>query len=227
VLRRAKQEDAGSAAEARSVMLALAVEFLLVAPMRVGNLTGLEHDRHLLEIGSGRSRNRHILIPAQETKTGVPFEMLVPAESAALLDVYIETYRPRLCAGPSPFLFPSGKGGRRDTISFSSAISRFIEKETGIKMHVHLFRQLAGKLHLDAHPDDLETVRRVLGHASSTTTARYYAELRIDQAFGRYDQTLAGLRATDCVAPKRRPKSPKPAPARKSPEPPKTTEPNS
>jgi integrase len=196
VLKEAKRDKAGTPAEARRVLLATAVEFLIVAPMRVGNLTGLEHSRHILEIGRGRASNRHIIVPAEETKTDVAFEMILPADSAAVLDVYLKTYRPRVCAVPSPYLFPNADGGRRSTIPFSKAISDFIEKETGIRMHVHLFRHLAGKFHLDAHPNDLETVRQVLGHASTATTARHYAELRTDQSMQRYDQTVADLRAS-------------------------------
>jgi integrase len=196
VLQQAKREKGGSPAQARRVMLAAAVELLLVAPMRVGNLTGLEHDRHFVEVGRGHRRNRYIIIPEHETKTGAPFEVILPEGSALLIDAYLKTYRSRICAVPSAFLFPNSDGARRGTISFSKSISDFVLKETGIKMHVHLFRQLAGKLYLDAHPSDLETVRRVLGHTTTATTARYYAEQRTSQAFGAYDQTLSKLRAS-------------------------------
>ena len=196
VLGRAKREKVGDRAEARRVMLATAVEFLIVAPMRIDNLTGLDHERHLVEFGRGRYRNRHIVIPAGETKTIAHFEMILPPASTEILDAYLKTYRSRVCPAPSAYLFPNEVGGRRNTISFSKAISAFVERETGLKMHAHLFRQLAGKIHLDANPSDIETVRRVLGHTNSATTARYYAEQRTGQAFAQYDSTVAGLRAS-------------------------------
>ena len=191
VFERARRENIKTPAEARRVMLAVAVEFLIVAPMRIGNLTGLEHERHLVDIRRGAKRNRHIVIPGFETKTDAPFEMMLPEQTAALIDVYRKVYRARICSVPSAYLFPNSDGTRRNTVSFSRAISIFIERETGIKMHAHLFRQLAGKLHLDAHPNDLETVRRVLGHTSTTTTARHYAEQRTGQAYEQYDRTIA------------------------------------
>ena len=61
-------------------------------------------------------------------------------------------------------------------------------------MNVHLFRHVAAKLHLDAHPEDIETARRVLGHRSMTTTLKAYAETKTAAAFRRYDGMIATLR---------------------------------
>lgn len=189
------REKPGTAAGARRIIGALAVEFLLVAPMRVGNLVGMEHERHLLTLGRGRDRNRHILIPGQETKTGKPFEMLLPPETARLLEIYLDTYRHGICPGPSPFLFPNKDGESRSTIAFSRLIQLFVFRETGLRVHAHLFRQLAGKLHLDLHPNDIETVRLLFGHTNSSTTRRYYTEQKTDQAYARYDGTITRLRS--------------------------------
>lgn len=51
VVDKAQRERVGDEAEARLVMLALAVELLIFAPMRVGNLTALELERHITTIG--------------------------------------------------------------------------------------------------------------------------------------------------------------------------------
>ena len=51
VARRAATSKAGTIEDARSVMLALAVELLTVAPMRIDNLTNLDVERHVLESG--------------------------------------------------------------------------------------------------------------------------------------------------------------------------------
>jgi len=59
----------------------------------------------------------------------------------------------------------------------------------------HLFRQLAAKLYLEAHPEDLETVRRILGHTSQRTTSRSYADIRTAAAFRRFDDMIAGRSA--------------------------------
>lgn len=188
---RAKDRDV-----AHDVMLALAVELLTVAPMRIDNLVGLELERHVLSIRRGSKRVWHIAIPGHQTKNGVPFEVALPADTAQVLEAYLDAYRPRLAETAGPFLFPAPGGGRRSTIPFATAISKFIFRQTGLKMHVHLFRHLAAKFYLEAHPEDIETPRRLLGHRSSATTSRSYAELRTDDAYRRYDRVLAMQKET-------------------------------
>jgi integrase len=180
--------------QARRVMYAVAVEILLLAPMRVRNLTNFDYTRHLVQFGRGPKSSWHIVIPGEETKNGQPLELSLPANSVALIKAYIDLFRPLLCAVPSPYLFPARDGGPRDVIAFSRSISMFVSRETGINMHAHLFRHLAGKLHLDANPTDIETVRRMLGHRSTTTTLNYYTGQRTNQAYREYDKTLARLR---------------------------------
>jgi integrase len=198
---RGKSSDRKSALR---VMLAFAVELLIVAPMRIDNLTGLDVERHIVVVQGARGETRHIVIPADDTKMATPFEMELPAESLRLLTQYLSAFRPLLCAVENQWLFPGPAGQRGSTVSFSTAISRFIRRETGFVMNVHLFRHLAGKVHLTAHPEDIETVRRVLGHSSSATIIRAYSELRTDQAFQRYDATVSRLRDEERRTPRPR-----------------------
>ena len=185
--------------EALRAMLAFAVHLLAVTLLRVNNLAGLDLAHHFVVHGSGRQRTVHIVIPAQETKTSMHFERELPEASARLLDRYVTKYRPLLCPGDNPWLFPNDVGGRRCTVSFSQAISRFIRHDTGLKMHAHLFRHLGVKLHQSAHPDDMETPRRLLGHSSMAMLRKAYAEMQGDAAHKRYDQTLGRLLAASQV----------------------------
>jgi integrase len=191
---RGKSSDRMSALR---VMLASAVELLIVAPMRIDNLTSLDLERHIVVVNGVRGATRHIVIPAGDTKMDTPFEMEIPARTLKLLDEYIGTYRSRLCAVENQWLFPGAGGQRRSTVSFATAISKFILRETGLVMNAHLFRHIAAKLHLTAHPEDIETVRRLLGHSSSSSIIRGYSELRTGQAFQRYDHTISQLRGED------------------------------
>src|SRR5690349_747372 len=120
--------------------------------------------------------------------------MALPRESAERLAEDLRTYRSRLTPVPSPWLFPGYGGKRRNTEAFARLISEFVLRETGIRMHVHLFRHLAVKLHLEAHPEDVETARRILGHKSLRTTLRAYADVKNATAFRRYDELIASLR---------------------------------
>ena len=192
VLRQVQEGNTGSQADAIRVMFALAVEILIVAPMRVRNLCELDIDRHLIVTRRGRARHLHISIA--KTKTDARFERGLPPQTIAMLDLFVGTYRQRVCDAPGSLLFPGRGGACRAVTRFSTAISEFICRETGLVMHPHLFRHLSIKLHLCRHPDDMETARLMLGHVSSATTERTYAENRTDHAFKRWDGTLAALR---------------------------------
>ena len=69
---------------------------------------------------------------------------------------------------------------------------------TGLEVHPHLFRHLAAKLHLEAHPGDYETVRRLLGHKKMDTTVGFYAPISTKAAYASYAKVLNGYgRGTD------------------------------
>lgn len=188
------QQTTPTAAQARRVMLAMAVELLLASALRGANLVALEVERHFSDIRQGRVVVRHLVIPAAEMKGNEDFEMPLPDRTRDMLDEYLAIYWPVLAPEGSPFLFPGKAGRGRDKIHFAEAVSSFILRETGLKMHLHLFRHLAVKLHLDSHPDDIETPRRFLQHKSSKTTLTHYAEVRSERAFATHHQTLADQR---------------------------------
>ena len=193
VLRRVEKAQTGSRKDALRVMFALAVEILTRAPMRVSNLCAFDLERDLVETRRGAKRHRRISIDAARTKTTVRFERHMAASTSALLDVYLSTYRERVCYSPGTLLFPGLQGEERAVTRFSTAISEFIYRESGLTMNPHLFRHLLVKLHGRLHPDDTETGRLTLGHTTSATIARNYAESRTDSAFAQWDDTLARL----------------------------------
>jgi integrase len=179
--------------DARRVELALAVDLLTVAPMRIKNLAALNLERHLKIERRGREVVVDIFIPPEEAKGDAPLHMPLPASSVRLLLLYLDRYRGR-SGDPGPWLFP-GRDGPRNPSAFGGAISDFIKRETGLLVNPHLFRHIATKLHLDFHPDAIETMRRVLGHSSVEVTSRAYAEFDTARAFKRYGQTLDRLKA--------------------------------
>ncbi|MDR3517506.1 MAG: hypothetical protein P4M00_17005, partial [Azospirillaceae bacterium] len=114
------------------MMCAVAVNLLTVAPMRINNLAGLEVDRHFVTTRRGKSTKTHLVIPPEETKTGVPFELELPVPTERLLARYRREFLPQLSDTPSPFLFPRESGERRQTGSFAVLLGRFIKRETGL-----------------------------------------------------------------------------------------------
>ena len=181
--------------DALRAQYAMIVELLTVAPMRFANVAWLDLDRHVITTGRGARQVTHLVIPAHEVKNSEPLEVVLPADTVAMLAVYRTRYLPLICATPTPLLFPSDKGRRRNTGTFSTGMKTFIARETGLVMNAHLFRHLGVTLYLTRHPDDLETARRILGHKSIVTTMRFYAEIKTAACFARYDKMIEGLRS--------------------------------
>jgi integrase/recombinase XerD len=189
------RKDDGTVTAAKRAMRALAVELLIHVPMRISNLAGIETSRHLVPIRTRSAVTVHLVIPGEETKNGVPIEMQLPVATIELLAIYPERYHPRLAPGGSNWLFPGVKGERCSRIAFGLALSKFVRRETGLVMNPHLFRHLAVKLHLDAHPDDHGTTQRLLGHKNGATTQKYYEGFQTASAFRRFCGVIGDLRA--------------------------------
>ena len=178
------------------VMYALQVALLLAVPLRAKNLTALKLGENVIETGNGKTREVRLFLSREETKTHSDFTAVLPGRVVALLDAWKEVWRPLVLNSPSPYLFPNASGELRSRGSLSSKICRFVERETGLKMNVHLFRHLSAKLYLRFDPGGLETVRQLLGHTTIKTTLKAYADFQTEPAFLRLEDALLGLYET-------------------------------
>lgn len=194
VLRRvinAKRLNRSDLVEAQA---ALAVQMLLDAPVRIGNLASIDLDRHVLRSGEGRNRRVHLYFPAAEVKNDRALELPLTTETVEFLDLYIEHIRPRSVRSPNAFLFPGASNNPKGSALLSSQIGDFMHKHVGLRVSAHKFRHLIGYLFLKQNPGAHEVVRQLLGHKSIDTTIRYYASLEQDEAFELYDSFLDELR---------------------------------
>jgi integrase len=173
--------------EAARVQSALAIGILLVAPMRIKNLSAL-HARHFVRTRIGGPR--HIVIPSEEVKNRTPLAFAVPAELDEAIDVYLTRCRPLLTDDPDGAVFPARKGGAKTPGQLAQQIKRTICQETGIDLNLHAFRHLAALLFLKEHPGEYETTRLILGHKSIDTTVRAYCGLEQSDALRRYDALI-------------------------------------
>ncbi len=181
---------------ALKVQMALAIEFLIIAQIRVGNLVRLDHNRHFHWARFDGRRVLHLVIPAAEVKNDVDLEFPLPTETAALLDLYMGSYQPTLIGtGSSSLVFPGRDGGPKNQPGLSRQISATIKRETGLVMNPHLFRHLGAHLVLERHPGNYEEVRRVLGHKKIDTTIENYAGLETAAAVRRFDDVILERRA--------------------------------
>ena len=172
--------------------LAVAIEILLMAPIRIGNLARLDLERHLVR--PGRGNGFHIVIEPEEVKNREPLEYPLPAETVQLIERYLCNHRPYLAPLSSTALFPGRGGGPKHPQAFGLQISQTVRHHTGLRVHAHLFRHIAGKLFLDANPGAYEVIRRVLGHRSIDTTTSYYTGLETAAAVRHFDNTILKLR---------------------------------
>ena len=185
---------------ALDVQIALIHELMLIAPMRFGNLTRLNLDRHFRFEGAGRHRRVFIVINPEEVKNSQPLEFELLEPTIRLLDLYLQEYRPRLLHGPEEsWLFPGAKGGHKHQVTLSQQICRAIERVVGLDFNPHLYRHVAAYFYLEQHPGDYETVRQLLGHTSVATTMMFYAVFEAITARKRYAELILERR-TDGLA---------------------------
>jgi integrase len=189
--------------------LAAAIEILLMAPVRMGNLAKLDIEQDLVRPGRGRAL--HIVIGAEKVKNREPLEHPLPPGSIDLVERYIREFRPHLTSAGNTALFPGIGAGSKNQAFFGTQISRTIRVHTGLRIHPHLFRHITAKLFLDANPGNYEVVRRTLGHRSIDTTNAFYTGLETAAAVRHFDETILRLRREGGMSRHKRPKERNPS----------------
>ncbi|MCF1457984.1 MAG: site-specific integrase [Shewanella sp.] len=180
--------------QAVAVQIALAIELLLMAPMRINNLVSLELGKQVI-LPHRKGGPVTISLCEHEVKNEFAQEYPLPEETSALLHLYLSVHRPHLLKHPdATWLFPGDKGGHKLPQTMALQISQTLSRELGLTLTPHQFRHLAAKLQLDAHPGSYETVRRLLGHKSIKTTTHFYTGLESRQAVAHFDQLLTKIR---------------------------------
>ena len=193
VLKRVSGSEAPSRHDCVQVMNALIVAMQQRVPIRSKNLAELELGVNVIDFGLGKRRIVKIHLQGPHTKTGEEYEAPLPSHLFPLLDAWLRDYRPRVCPHPSRFLFPNSRGEARNRDGLATQVKDFIKRETGLTVNMHFFRHLAVKVVTDAGPGGLAG-SQLLGHTSTRTTARAYANLKAAPAFRAVDETLSKLK---------------------------------
>ena len=175
------------------VQAALAIEILLNAPMRVGNLASLNLERHLKPIKVKREYRTHIHIPAHAVKNDVALDYELGTDATVMLNYYLAKARPVLMKESSDFLFPAMDGGPKISNGLSNLIKATILEHTGLTINAHLFRSIAGKIHSLVQPGDITTLSHVLNN-SLRTAMKAYAQFERRSALEHYQNSLAVAR---------------------------------
>lgn len=151
----------------------IAIDILLVAPLRLQNLIELNWRRHFKE-PKGSDGPLTLYIPKSQTKSGkreLTFEL--PEDVARKIRWYRRHILPALGADPNGDLFVTERGARKTAPTLRVQITQAVEEQVGVHMTPHQFRHFAAMTFLEEHPDSFQTVTDLLGHSWSKTTQIY------------------------------------------------------
>jgi integrase len=168
--------------------VAIAVDILLVAPLRPQNLIALNWSKHIRE-PNGSKGALSLFIPKQETKSGkrdLTFE--IPAETAQRIRWYRREILGGLGADIQGPLFVNKHGLAKSQETLSEQITDAVARHVGIHMTPHQFRHFAAALYLEEHPEGFQSVSDLLGHAWAKTTLVYAgsSSRRASRAYGAH-----------------------------------------
>jgi integrase len=173
--------------------VAIAIDILLATPLRPQNLSALSWRDNFSEPNGPRGK-LVLHIAARHTKTKKQdFIAEMPDEVARRLRWYRRHVMPRLGADQKGHLFVSDSGRRKRQETISKQITDALANHVGIHMTPHQFRHFGATSYLERHPEDFETARALLGHASTKTT-RIYAGSSSRRASRAYNQHLLAQR---------------------------------
>jgi len=172
---------------------AVAIEVLLIAPIRIQNLIHLELGVHFRSYFRDGDRTVCLVIPPDTVKNSMPLEFELPSETLELIGDYLTNYRRHLTSSSTVMLFPGGVDGHKGP-ALSTQIKNEIRRYTGLQVHSHAFRHIAAKLHLMRWPNDYLRISLVLGHKSVETTRMFYSQLEMRSVAREYAQEVLAKR---------------------------------
>jgi integrase/recombinase XerD len=183
----------------------LIIAFLAYRPIRMRNLAMIACGQHLIRSGTGW----RLVFTADETKTGQPIEMAFPGDLVDHLERYLAVHRPVLLnvgmrhgRPPTDALWVSSHGQAACASTIAVQVKACTRAAFGQAVNPHLFRDCAATSIALNDPTHARIIAGILGHATLTTSERYYNQAQSVDAGRRYQATIAGLRkSADRVLP--------------------------
>ena len=178
----------------RTAQVAVAIQLLLVAPMRLHRLAALRVDRELRR-PSGSSRSMSIVLARDGHGREMPLEYPVAGHAKQLVDEFLERFHRGDDANADRWLFARPGGGPVTASGLRDGIARETGRALGIALTPGRFRHLAAVLVLHQRPGDLGLVRGLLGHRDARTTAQLYAGIGTRGAAAVYGAMIERARS--------------------------------
>lgn len=176
---------------ARQAQTAAAIQILIHTAMRFRNLRELRLDDRLIRHADGSIT---VLVRFDDVKNDVYIDHHLPPRASQVVAAYIDTYRPMLAGGGSPWLFPGAEPTKPKTdAGMRTPIQKAIAERAGLEWNPHLFRHSAAYMILRENPKAYGTVQRLLGHKSIQTTIAIYSGMETGAAHRFYDDIVGRL----------------------------------
>ena len=188
------------------IQTSLAIDILLVIPLRMKNLASLSFPDHL-HWPNGRGKPAMLIVDGTETKNGIAIEAEIPTELANRLWTYRTDIAPEVIGTRPEAVFVATTGKPRSQAALTVAIEKAVYRNLGIKLTPHQFRHFAAKLILDENPGAHELVRQLLVHKNMKTTINSYAGINTMRAGRAHAELLMQLKARTSL-PKRKRRGP-------------------
>jgi integrase len=149
----------------------LIVALLALIPLRRRTLAALRIGKHLVQSGDLWALD----IPAEDTKTRRPLEFPISEELSGRIGLYLKQFRCRIRgAGTHDCLWASSRGRPMHDGAINNMVRRRTHKALGFPVNLHRFRQAAATLWSSRDPVNVRGAKDLLGHASFTTTEKFY-----------------------------------------------------
>jgi integrase len=182
----------------------LVIALLAYRPIRLKNLAMMRIGRHLAK-ASGSWR---IVFAAEDTKSHVPYEALLPSALTPRLERYLDVYRSVLMRGEQA-------DGKKDAPPIHPALDAVWVSEVGTHLEYgalarrifvqtraafgrgigpHMFRDSAATSIALDNPKHVGDASLVLGHAGHRMTEKHYNHARSLEASRRHAATLSRVR---------------------------------
>ncbi len=164
----------GSLAKRRDQLIycdTLILAILAACPLRLRNLAMMQIGKHLHQVGP----EWHLSFNDDETKTGQPIHLVIPAELAPFLAIFLEKIRPAFPgAANGTHVWPACKGKPMAAETIYMRVVKRTRELFGVAINPHAFRTIAATFLAESSPTDALYARPLLGHRQQQTTERYY-----------------------------------------------------
>lgn len=168
----------------------LMIALLAAIPLRLRTLTALRIGKQLVRAGA----RWELDIPGEDTKTGQPLDYVIAGRLSAYVDEYLLRFRSAYVrTGSEAALWLVRFDRPISAVTIRARITRRTKEAFGFPVSPHRFRHAAGTFCSVHDPANVRVAKDLLGHASFSTTQRYYISAQ-SRIAGRALQSVLRVR---------------------------------